>query len=155
METEPAAPRHFDRGDRQTATSPMVSIVIVSNDPEDQLESRIASLRSRYDPVQTEYVVAWAPSGRTNTVQDLKRRFPHVKVLSAAPSTSLADLRIQGIKAAAGDIVLLLQRDSSGDSDFADFPIVERKTEARDRSGSAKWIMALGSARERARVVRS
>src|SRR4051794_32386461 len=93
--------RYLGRGDQPWATSPTVSIIVVSKDPEDLLDSRIASLRSRFDPARTEYVVAWAGSLRASA--DLKRRFPHVHLISAPPSTSLADLRVQGIKAAAGD----------------------------------------------------
>lgn len=153
MEMESVAPHHFGRSDRRATTSPTVSIVIVSYDPEGQLESRIASLRSRYDPAQTEFVLAWAGSGRTSTIGDLKRRFPHVRILSAAPSTSLADLRIQGIKAATGDIVLLLEHDSSAEADLTQFAIAERKADAQERSGTATWSVALGSAKERARVL--
>lgn len=149
MESDPLASRHFVRADRQAATSPNVSIVIVSKDPDDQLESRIASLRTRYDPARTEYVLAWAGSGRTSTGSDFRRRFPHVRVLSAPPSTSLADLRIQGIRAAAGDVVLLLQHNPALEAELADFPIAEREVDLRERS-AAKWSVAVGSARERA-----
>lgn len=152
METDPLASRHFARADRQAATSPNVSIVIVSKDPDDQLESRIASLRSRYDPARTEYVLAWAGSGRTSTSGDFRRRFPHVRVLSAPPSTSLADLRIQGIRAAAGDIVLLLEHNPSLEAELADFPIAEREADLRERGASAKWVLAGSPARERAGV---
>lgn len=155
METDPLAPRHFDPGDRQSCSSPRVSIVIVSNDPEDELESRIALFRSRYDAARPEYVLVWAGSGRTSTSGDLKRRFPQLRVLSAPPGTSLAELRTQGIRAAAGDIVMLLQHDSSVDMNLADVAIVERKADARERSGSAKWGVALGSAKERPAVVPS
>src|SRR5690349_8029070 len=111
MESDPLVPRFSAPDDPKRATTPTVSVVVVSNDPENLLESRLTALRSRFDPSGTEFVVAWTGSGRASG--ELKRRFPHLQLISAPQSSSLADLRLQGIKAAAGDIVLLLQHDDS------------------------------------------
>ena len=135
-------------GNRRPSTSPSVSIVVMSRDPEELLESRLASLRTRFDPAGTEYVVTWAGPGRG--CADLKRRFPHIKLVAVPQSTTLADLRIQGIKAAAGDIVLLLQHNDSSDMPLSELPRPERQL---DISQSAQWELAPGTARDRARLV--
>jgi hypothetical protein len=132
------------------ATTPTVSVIIASHEPEDVLIARIASIRTRFDPLGTEYVVAWAASGRTTG--ELKRRFPHVRLISTPPDTALGELRIQGMKAAAGDIVLLLQRyDSSMPADCSDGALAHFSDVP---SNSAKWTerLSLGAHRESARV---
>jgi hypothetical protein len=153
METDQIVSKYFARGHQPWATSPTVSIIVVSKDPEDLLDLRIAALGSRFDPARTEYVVAWAGSVRASG--DLKRRFPHVHLISAPPSTSLADLRIQGIKAAAGDIVLLLQPEVSLELNLTDAEAPPRAEEMEEGGGSIKWGVALRGTRERARVLSS
>jgi hypothetical protein len=150
MESESLVSQFFAPSIRQPATSPTVSIVIVSKDPEELLESRLALLRSRSESTGTEYVVTWAASARASG--DLKRRYPHIKLISAPQSTSLADLRIQGIKAAIGDIVLLLQHDAPVDTTPADLPASERQSDAKERSGSTKWDLVHGPGRDRPRL---
>ena len=125
----------FTRFDQQLATLPTVSVVITSNEPEDVLESRVASAGSRFDPARTEYVVAWASSGRTGV--DLKRRFPYVHLITAPPSTPAADLLIQGVNAAAGDILLLLHRGNSVDAEFSDQSTVGPRGDVLERRNSA------------------
>ena len=147
MVSDPLVAHFFASGNRRSSTSPMVSVVVVSTDPEELLESRLASLRSRSDPAGTEYVVTWAGPGRASG--ELKRRFPHIKLISAPQSTSVAELRIQGIKAAAGDIVLLLQHDDSLDVPLSDFVTADRHADVTERSGSTKWDLAIGPGRER------
>jgi hypothetical protein len=150
MEGEPLAANYVTRCDRRRGSSPTVSVVIASNDSEDMLESRISSLRTRFDPAHTEYVVAWAGSG--HMAADLRRRFPYVHFISATPSTSPADLRMQGMKAATGDIVLLLQHSDAQGVDLPDVAIVNTADGVRERSSSPKWVerLALRGTRENA-----
>jgi len=140
------------RGERKWETTPTVSVVLTSNEPEDVLVSRLASLRTRFDPAGTEYVVAWAASARATG--ELKRRFPQVRLISTAPNTALGDLRIQGMKAATGDIVLLLQRQESSVAPESEATIAVLHDPTSERTNSMKWAerLSLGAQRERARV---
>src|SRR5712672_3501518 len=76
MKGEPLAPNKAVRRDGTRGSSPTVSVVIASNESEDELESCISSLRTRFDPSHTEYVVAWSGAGHAGA--DLKRRLPFV-----------------------------------------------------------------------------
>lgn len=137
MECEPLAPNYATRRDRRRGTSPTVSVVIASNASEDVLDSCISSLRNRFDPSQAEYVVAWAGSAQASP--DLKRQFPYVRFVGVSSTSSPADLRMQGIKAATGDIVLLIQRDQLL---VAELPRGTAPTASEalwERASSSKW----------------
>jgi hypothetical protein len=135
MEADSLVSSYFARFDQELATLPTVSVVITSNEPEDVLESRVASARTRFDPSRTQYVVAWAASGRAGV--DLKRRFPYVHLITAPASTPAADLLIQGVNAAAGDILLLLHRESPLDAEFSDQSTVGSSGDVLERRNSA------------------
>ena len=137
MEAEPLATNYVTRRDRKREGSPTVSVVIASSESEDTLESCISALRTRFDPSHTEYVVAWPGTVHTAAGADLKRRFPYVHFVSANESSSPADLRMQGMKAATGDVVLLLQNEDAS----ADAPAVVNPVDAVHGRGSwPKWL---------------
>jgi len=141
MECEPLAPNYAIRRDRRRGASPTVSVVIASNESVDVLESCISSLQTRFDPSQTEYVLAWVGSAQAGA--DLKCQFPYVHFVSASASSSSADLRMQGIKAATGDIVLLLQRDQAQDAVLPGVSLASARDGAWKRGNSSKWVEKL------------
>ena len=137
MEGEPVVPNHATRRDRRRGNSPTVSVVIASNDTEDVLNSCICSLRTRFDPAHTEYVVARAGSVRTGG--DLKRQFPYVHFISASAGSSSIDLRMQGIKAATGDIVLIVQHGHAGQGELATETEANSPGEQLEPIASPRW----------------
>ena len=137
MECEPLAPNYGTRRDRRRATSPIVSVVIASNDSEDVLGSCISSLRARFDPKETEYVVAWAGSAQAGI--DLKRQFGYARFVSVSSGSSPVDLRVQGIKAATGDIVLLVQQDQAQDAALPLISMANASDALREHTTSSKW----------------
>ena len=146
MEADPQVRTGVGRRGRRQASAPTISIVIVSSDPEDVLESRISSIRSRFDPVGTEYVLAWTGSGRSSG--DFKRRFPYVHVVGTSAGTSLAELRVQGIKAATGDIILLIRQDGSTASEFSGSAQSDSPRGSPPKSSSPNWFEHRRSAAE-------
>lgn len=152
MAADPLVSSSLAQSERKWTTAPTVSVVITSDEPEDVLISRLASLGNRFDPAAAEYVVAWAASARTTG--ELKRRFPHVLLISTPSDTTLGELRIHGMKAATGDIVLLLQQQGSLTTEHSDSVIALLEDPASERSNSLKWTErpTFGVQRERARA---
>ena len=151
MQAESIATNYVVRRERRAGTSPIVSLVIASRASEHILESCISSLQNRFDPSHTEYVVAW--SGGGHEPADLKRRFPHVQFISASNNTSAADLRMRGMKAAVGDVVLLLEQEQV-EAERASSPMVLTSDGLVDRETSPKWAdrLVLRASRESASV---
>lgn len=137
MEGEPLVPKNVTRRDRRRGISPTISVVIASTDTEDVLNSCICSLHARFDPAHTEYVVARA--GSVHTVGDLKRQFPYVHFINASASSSPIDLRMHGIRAATGDIVLIVQHGQAGQSDLATDMEPNLRDEQPEQIASPSW----------------
>src|SRR5690349_10902151 len=146
MEADPQVRTERARGNRRRTSAPTISVVIVSNDPEEVLESRISSIRCRFDPAGTEYVLVWAGSGRLSG--EFKRRFPYVHLISASVGTSWAELRVQGIKAARGDIVLLIRPDGSTGTEFSGGADPAPVQESLPKSSWSRWLEHRRSAAE-------
>lgn len=153
MAADPIVSSSLVHSERKRTTTPTISVVITSDEPEDVLLSRLASLGGRFDSAGAEYVVAWAASARATG--ELKRRFPDVLLISTPSHTTLGELRIQGMKAATGDIVLLLQQQqASFATERSVSAIALLHDPASERPNSLKWAerASFGAQRERARV---
>ena len=152
MAADPLVSSSLAHSERTWPTTPTVSVVITSDEPEDVLSSRLASLGTRFDLASAEYIVAWAASARATG--ELKRRFPQVRLISSPSNTTLGELRIQGMKAATGDIVLLPQQQGSLATERSDSAIALLHDPASERPNSPKWAErpSFGAQRERARI---
>ena len=152
MAADPLVSSSLAHSERKWTTTPTLSVVITSDEPEDVLVSRLAALGARFDPEGAEYVVAWTASARATG--ELKRRFPHVQLINSPSNTTLGELRIQGMKAATGDIVLLLQQEVSLATERSDSAIALLHDPASERPTSLKRAErpSFGGQRERARV---
>ncbi len=89
----------------------LVSIVIVNFDGRDLLRKCLASVDAQpYRPVEIIVVDNGSTDG---SIAMLEKAFPHVKVLSNSRNLGFAEANNQGVRAASGEVVVLLNNDTT------------------------------------------
>lgn len=97
---------------------PTISIVLASSQPRSALDACVTTLTARCAGSRTELIVARADSALH--IGLLSRVYPQARFVSAPGECSIGELRSYGMKAATGDIVLLLDDSSVIDERFID-----------------------------------
>ena len=92
--------------------TPTISVVVASTSAVQVLEDLLLILEPQCRESGTELVVARAASDDLAELE-LRSRFPSVLFTDSEPNTDLAQLRIDGLRNAAGDIVAITEDDRS------------------------------------------
>ena len=107
---------------------PTISIVLASTQPRAALDSYVAPLLAQCIAARMELIVARSDSALQLGL--LSRMHQQVRFVAAPPESSVGDLRTYGMRAATGDIVVIV------DDTSADEQLVQRIA-ARFRSADA------------------
>ena len=97
---------------------PTISIVLASSQPRSALDAYVSTLTARCAGSRTELIVARADSALHIGI--LSRVYPQARFVSAPQECPQSELRTYGMRAATGDIVLLLDDSSVIDERFVD-----------------------------------
>src|SRR5262245_10354236 len=85
---------------------PTISIVLASSQPRSALDAYVSTLTARCAGSRTELIIARADTALH--IGLLSRIHPQARFVSAPGECSMGELRTYGMRAATGDIVLLL-----------------------------------------------
>jgi hypothetical protein len=93
---------------------PTVSIVLATRQPRSALDALITSLVSHCASPRVELIMPRADGPLQLGI--LSRQHQQVRFVAAPSDSSIADLRVYGMKAATGDIVLIVDDSSTGEA---------------------------------------
>ena len=119
---------------------PTISIVLASSQPRSALDAYVSTLTARCAGSRTELIIARADTALH--IGLLSRIHPQARFVSAPGECSMGELRTYGMRAATGDIVLLLDDSTVIDERFLDsvlgqFTRQSETAEQHDRSPSS------------------
>jgi hypothetical protein len=120
---------------------PTISIVLASSQPRSALDAYVSTLTARCAGSRTELIIARADTALH--IGLLSRIHPQARFVSAPGECSMGELRTYGMRAATGDIVLLLDDSTVIDERFLDSVLgqftrpPETPAEQHDRSPSS------------------
>ena len=99
---------------RRPQQRPTVSIVLATRQPRSMLDAFVAPVLSQCAGARVELIMPRSDSPLTLGI--LSRQHQQVRFVAAPADSTVADLRVYGMKAATGDIILIVDDCSVGET---------------------------------------